>query len=118
VTISRKLRSAIHTKRKQLWIGLVQVGKLKNAEILKDRRGAYVNLITWASDSSEFRSKAELVFGSLGLFVADIEDPEPVSSRKQKFEIAEELEELILQAEVNPAAILYGTFHTWARDDA
>jgi len=53
-----------------------------------------------------------LVFGELGLFVAAIEDPEPVSIRREKVSLVEEIEDIIDRATDNPDAIIYGTFHT------
>jgi hypothetical protein len=62
--------------------------------------------------------KAELVLGKLDLFVAGIEGAEPVSVRERKAELSDEIEDLVARAETNPNAIIYGTFHTWERDDA
>ena len=55
-------------KGKQLWMGLVEVRALKGTRVLTDAKGAFLNLVTWASDGEEFKSKAELVLGKLGLF--------------------------------------------------
>jgi hypothetical protein len=101
---------------KDLWIGLVEVRPLKDTDILTDAKGAFVNLITWASNAAEFRSNAELVLGKLGLFVVEIENPEPVSTRRKTAEFEDEIEDMIARAQSNPNAIIYGTFHTWKRD--
>jgi hypothetical protein len=105
-------------KVKELWIGLVEVRALKRSEILGDAKGAFVNLVTWATDADEFKSNAELVFNKKGLFVIEIENPEPVSTRRKKAELDDEIEEIIDRAQDNPKAIIYGTFHTWKRDTA
>ena len=105
-------------KGKQLWIGLVEVRAAKATDILADARGAFVNLVTWTSNINEFRSNAELVLGKLGLFIVNIENPEPVSVRRRKADLEEEIEDMIARAQDNPNAIIYGTFHTWTRDDA
>ena len=107
-----------HQERKQLWIGLVEVRALKPTEVLGDAKGAFVNLVTWAADAGQFKSNAELVLGKLGLFVVEIENPEPVSTRRKKAGFEEEIEDMIARAENNPNAIIYGTFHTWKRDTA
>ena len=75
-------------------------------------------MVTWASDIDEFKSNAELVLGQLGLSIIDIENPEPVSIRRQKADFDDEIEDMVSRAEDNPNAIIYGTFHTWTRDDA
>ncbi len=103
---------------KQLWIGLVEVRALTRSKVLGDAKGAFVNLVTWATDAVQFKSNAEVVLGKLGLFVVDIENPEPVSTRRRSVDIEEEIEDMIARAENNPNAIIYGTFHTWKRDTA
>jgi hypothetical protein len=105
-------------KRKQLWIGLVEVRAAKPTEVLADTKGAFVNLVTWASGVDEFKGNAELVLRKLELSIIDIENPEPVSTRKQKADLDDEIEDMVARAEDNPNAIIYGTFHTWTRDDA
>jgi hypothetical protein len=77
-----------------------------------------VNVVTWASNADEFRSNADLVLAELGLFVVEVEDPEPVAIRTKKAKFEEEIEDMIARAETNPNAIIYGTFHTWKRDTA
>ena len=105
-------------KIKELWIGLAEVPALKPTEILSDARGAFVNMITWASDAYEFRSKVELVLGEMSLFVVEIQNPEPIRNRGGKGSFDDSIEDMIGRAENNPNAILYGTFHTYKRDDA
>lgn len=108
-------------RRKQLWIGMVEVRSLSGKnEILGEMKGAFVNIVTWAADAEQYRHNAELVIGGLGgLFVCDVLNPEPVEDRRTRagsgFE--ENSEELILRAESNPDAILYGSFHLFERDD-
>jgi len=105
-------------KGKQLWMGLVEVRALKGTRVLTDAKGAFLNLVTWASDAEEFKSKAELVLGKLGLFVVQIENPEPVSIRRKNVEFEVEVEDMIAGALDNPNAIVYETLHTWKRDTA
>jgi len=97
---------------------LVEVCAPKPTDVLGDAKGAFVNLVTWASDIDEFKGNAELVLHKLGLSIIDIENPEPVSMRKQRVEFDDEIEDMVARAEDNPNAIIYGTFHTWTRDDA
>jgi hypothetical protein len=113
---------AAQLKTKQLWIGMVEVRPLMGkSEILGYTKGAFVSIITWASDAEEYRRKAELVIGDLGgLFVSEVINPEPVETRRARtgngFE--EDIEDMISRAQGNPNAIIYGTFHTFAKDDA
>ena len=111
---------AAQRKSKQLWIGLVEVRPLNShSEILGDTKGAFVTIVTWASDAEEYRRNAELVIGHLGLFVAEVITPEPVELRRARTieQFEEEIEDIISRAQANPNAIIYGTFHTFERDD-
>lgn len=65
-----------------------------------------------------FQSKAEVIAAELDMYVADVESAEPLSERLQKCTLSEDLEELAAQAESNPNAILYDTFHTYPFDTA
>ena len=109
-------------KKKQLWIGLVEVRTTDGkSPILGDTKGAFVNIVTWASDVDEYERNARLVIGELGgLYVAEILDPESIEKRRAKRggDLEEEIEGIISRAEGNPNAILYGTFHTYERDDS
>jgi hypothetical protein len=109
-------------RQKQLWIGLVEVrAGDKGSPILGDTKGAFANILTWASNVEEYERNARLVIGELGgTYVSEIIDPEPLEQRKAKRggHLDEEIEEMASRAEGNPDAIIYGTFHTYERDDA
>ena len=100
----------------QLWIGLVHLKPLKkNSE---DFAGAYTNIITWACDSASFHAKATTIAGTMGLYVVEIEETEPLAQRMSNTTLSEELEDMRARAEFNPDAIVYGTFHQYSHDDA
>ena len=110
-------------QRPQLSIGVIEVRSLGGrSEILEGRPGAFVNIVTWATDAEQHRRNADRLIGSLGaLFVADVLNAEPVVDRRTRLErgaFDESIENLILQAQDNPNAILHGTFHIFERDDA
>src|SRR5438046_8903700 len=108
-------------RKKRLWIGLVEVRPgSRNGEILEDTKGAFVNIVTWASDADGYRRNAELIASRLGLFVVDIENAEPVESRRKNKSVVfnDEIEDMMTRAEENPNAIIYGTFHTFEKDNA
>ena len=118
MSIPTKLPMTDRSRTKRLWIGKVEVRAAKPTDVLADAKGAFVNLVTWASNIDEFKKNAELVLVKLGLSVIDIENPEPFSIRRQKADFDDEIEDMVSRAENNPNAIIYGTFHTWTRDDA
>ena len=76
------------------------------------------NIVTWASDQESFRQKAEIIASTLDMFVVDVGVAEPVAERAEKWSMTEETDDMIQRAEVNPDAIVYGTFHRYPHDEA
>jgi hypothetical protein len=90
------------------------------SEVLGDTKGAFVNIVTWASDVQEFQRKAESIVGQLGLFVSQVINPEPVEKRRTRIgiEFNDDIQDMLSRAQGNPDAIIYGTFHLYEKDDA
>jgi hypothetical protein len=107
---------------KHLWIGMVEIRPLSGqTDLLGNAKGAFANIVTWAADAEQFRRNADLVIGKLGgLFISDVFDSEPVDTRKARLggPLDDDIEDLILRAQTNTNAILYGTFYTFEKDDA
>ena len=109
----------IKIKSKELWIGLVEVRPLQDRNILENAKGAFVNIVTWAANAAEFKRNAKLVMGKLHLFLAGVENSEPVEVRRERDgDFEESIEDIISRAENNPNAIIYSTFYLFERDDA
>jgi hypothetical protein len=113
---------AERVKMKELWIGVVEVRPLfGNHQILGNAKGAFVNIVTWASDKKEFKDKAEFIIEKLGgLFVSEVLAPESVEARMGRTGngFVDDIEDMISRAQDNPNAIIYGTFHMFKNDDA
>jgi hypothetical protein len=104
-------------------MGVIEVRPIGGkSKILGDTKGAFVNIVTWATDAEQYRHNAELLIESLGeLFVSEVLNAEPVDKRRARTgggDFDESIEDLISRARDNSNAILYGTFHTFERDDA
>jgi hypothetical protein len=102
--------------RQELWRGLVELRRLPDSELLSGSAGAFTTIVTWASNSAEYRNKAERLAASLGLYVFGVEGAHPVADDPPSS--ADEIADLLERAEANPNAILYGTFHTYRSEDA
>jgi hypothetical protein len=100
----------------ELWIGLVEMRPLDRKAY--GAAGAFVDIVTWARNPTEFRSKAETIAATLDLYVVGVETEQPLSARLAKASPSEELEDMISRAEGNPNAIIWGTFHRWNFDTA
>ncbi len=101
----------METERESIWIGLLEVSPREDAEVLRDVSGAFVNVVTWASNEAQFRKKAKIVMDKLKMAIMDVEDAEPIANRGV-LENAELLD-IAARVESNPNAIIYGTFQTW-----
>ena len=100
----------------ELWIGLVELRPLNRTAY--GAAGAFTNIVTWASDLEGFRKKAETIAATMDLFVVDVEGAEPLKERSKRVALTEEIDDMVLRAESNPDAIIYGTFHDYRRDEA
>jgi hypothetical protein len=111
----------MNDRQQQLWIGMVEIRPLTGeSKILGTALGAFVNVVTWAADVEQFRNNADLVIASLGgLYVSEVIDPEPVEARRARHgnEFEASIQDLIFQAQSNPDAVLYGSFHLFERED-
>ena len=99
--------------QKQIWIALFGVRSLPESKVLKNVAGAYVNVLTWASDRAEFEKKAQELMDYLKLVIVKIENPEPLRNRGSIENLDDDLADIATQVKQNPDAIMYGTFHTW-----
>jgi hypothetical protein len=99
--------------QKEIWIGLLGVRSLPDSNVLKDVVGAYVNVLTWASDRAEFERKAQELMDHLRLILVRIENPEPLSNRGTIASLDDDLADIAIKVKQNPDAIMYGTFHSW-----
>jgi hypothetical protein len=105
---------AMKSERESIWIGLLEVSPRENAEAFRENSGAFVNVVTWASDETQFREKAKMVMDKLNLEIMGVEGAEPIANRGVIDN--EELKEIAERVRSNPNAIIYGTFHTWRED--
>jgi hypothetical protein len=99
--------------KKQIWIGLVGIRPLPDAEVLQEVSGAYTNVLTWASSGTEFAERVRKLMDEMKMIITEIEDAEPLSNRGGVEDFDGEIAESISEVEKNPDAIVYGTFHSW-----
>jgi hypothetical protein len=101
--------------RPELWIGQVEM-RPRDPKAY-GAAGAFVDILTWASNPSEYRAKAETIAATIDLYVVDVQSEEPLSARLARITPSEELEDMISRAESNPN-VVWGTFHQWSFDTA
>ncbi|MBB5065251.1 hypothetical protein [Granulicella mallensis] len=104
---------------KSVWIGMVAVKPRPGSEILSGNvSGAFVNVLTWASDPLEFREKAKELMDYLALDLIGVKDEEPLSERQKTGDMEPDIVQIALEMEDNPRSIRYTTFHTWSETNA
>jgi len=92
-------------------------GEASRPTSLRRRRRLYKHRHL-ACSVEEFRAKSEVIADTLGMHVIDVDEAEPLAERTSKYEITEELADMIRRAEPNPNAIIYGAFHLYPFDEA
>jgi hypothetical protein len=91
---------------------------LPSSEILQGVSGAYVNILTWASSSAEFREKAQKLMDYLGVKLVGVEDEEPLSEREKAADLDLDIAQVASEMKDNPDSIRYMSFHTWTELNA
>jgi hypothetical protein len=99
---------------KEIWIGMVEVRPSIDSSVIADADGAFVNVLTWASNSNEFRQKVGELMNDLRLHVTGIESAEPLTQRGPEESLDQEIRRVAGEVRRNPDAIMYSTFHTWS----
>lgn len=116
LNVHYSVKSLLLDDKLQIWIGLFEVRFGENCDLFPSAKGAWVNVLTWAVDVSEFTTKVRNALEAHGMIVVKIEDPEPFSERIANFEVEESLLDLARELESDTNAVLYGDFYTWEQD--
>lgn len=101
----------------ELWIGMVLLKPL-TPKALKGAAGAFANMITWASSPEQFRKKADTLAAEMDLYVVETEDVEPLAAWRHSYELTEEVEEMVEEAQNDAEAIVFGPFYQYPHEDA
>jgi hypothetical protein len=95
---------------REVWIALVEVAPHEGNDIFDGGPGAFTNILAAADGLSDYRSRIETALDREGLSVLDIEDAEPLRDRLSRFEVDEELLELVPQA---ANTVVWGEFDVY-----
>jgi hypothetical protein len=98
----------------EIWIGKLEIRPFFDSALLGDATGAFVNVLTWASNPDQFRRKCGELMDSLHMQLIAIENAEPLASRGSEAGYETEFASLVREVRLNPNAIRYSTFHTWS----
>ena|SRR6185437_9481250 len=106
----------------ELWTGIAcLVADPKCKEFRRfgdDGRGAYVNIVTWASSSADFADRIEEAAKDLDCILVELEDAQLLDRRMEAPDYPEELIDMRATAQRQPDDIVFGTFHIWTENEA
>jgi hypothetical protein len=101
---------------REVWVGFVEVVHRPGAGVLLDRNGAYVNVLALAADVLEYAEQVRAALRDAGFDVVAMEDVEPLSRRRERYALQQDL--LTLAQDVETSGLVrFGTFHTWTAED-
>lgn len=74
------MRMVVENRSESMWIGLLEVSPQQDAEVLRDVSGAFVNVVTWASNEVQFLEKAKIVMDKLKMAILGVKGAEPIAN--------------------------------------
>lgn len=99
-----------------MWIGLVGVASPPESDFLEGAKGAYVNVVTLASDVTDYANRVKEALGELGLDLIEIEDSESLSRRMSKWTVDEEIMMMAKTAR-RTGSVTFGTFYAYEDEE-
>lgn len=106
----------------ELWTGMACLRADPNCKEFKrfgdDGKGAYVNIVAWASSEEEFGNRVRQAAMDLDCVLEELEDIQLLEGRMNDPDYPEELIEMCATAQRQPDDIVFGDFHIWVQDDA
>jgi hypothetical protein len=90
----------------ELWIGVVEV--LTEPTLGDGNTRAFTNVITWATNASDYINAITAVFAEYGWTVLRTENERPIAGETG---FDDEIAEIIERAKLNPKACIFETFN-------
>lgn len=106
----------------ELWTGLACLVADPNCKEFKrfgeEGKGAYVNIVAWASSDEEFGNRVKGAASDLDCILLELQDVQLLDQRMEEPDYPEELIEMRATAQRQMDDIVFGDFHVWFEDDA
>jgi hypothetical protein len=104
-----------------LWTGIACLVADPNCKEFRrfgdDGKGAYVNIVAWASSELEFADRVKQTMPELDCLLLELEGIKPLEKRMEEPDYPEELITMRTTAQRQPKDVVFGTFHTWTQRD-
>jgi hypothetical protein len=106
----------------ELWTGIACLAGDPNCKdfrrFVDQGRGAYVNIVTWASSRAEFEDRIQKAAKDLDCIVLELKDIQLLERRMQEPDCPKELIDMRATAQRQRDDIVFGDFHVWTEDEA
>ena len=105
----------------ELWTGLACLVADPNCKEFRrfgdDGKGAYVNVVAWASSEENFVERVKQVATTLDCIVLEMDGTQLLDSRMREPDYPDELITMRTTAQRQPDDTIFGCFHVWVQSD-
>jgi hypothetical protein len=105
-----------------LWTGTACLAADPNCKDFKRfgdaGKGAYVNVVAWASSKQEFAERVKQTATELDCLLLELESIKPLEERMEESDYPEELINMQTTARRQRKDVVFGAFHIWTQSDA
>ena len=100
---------------KEVWTGLVAVTPKRGSKTLNNAGGAYVNVLAWAEDVTQYRKLVQEALKKRKLDVEKFENAGPLAN----YDVTKRPKMLRLAKEVRKSrSVRFGTFHLFPKESS
>jgi len=82
-----------------------------------DGKGAYVNVVACVNSETEFTERVKRMVSTLDCILLELEGVQLLEQRMEEPDYPEELITMRSTAQRQPLDLVFGTFHTWTKND-
>src|SRR5215467_12457585 len=82
-----------------------------------DGKGAYVNVVACVNSETEFTERVRRMVSTLDCILLELEGVQLLEQRMEEPDYPEELITMRSTAQRQPLDLVFGTFHTWTKND-
>jgi hypothetical protein len=106
------IRKNRRKKEKSLWIGLIEVTPKAGNGSLGNAKGAYVNVVTFATSALSFKKRVIGALSEMNMNLVEFDPPEQLRARLFAKRVDKEIIQMAETAR-KLDSVVFGTFHTY-----
>jgi hypothetical protein len=117
-----QVNTTLHWKDMHIWTGIACLAADPNCKEFRrfgdDGKGAYVNIVAWATSEQEFAERVKQTATELDCLLLELGGIKLLEQRMEEPEYPEELINMRTTAWRQPKDVVFGAFHIWTQSDA